>query len=284
MKRRAIVENRRDRKALVEDAGLGKVSLVSVIAGTLVAYGAFALLAGLAGAILDGLDADTDVAARWRDVGVAGGLVLAAVLFVAYLFGGYVAGRMARRAGTTHGVGVFVLGILAVVAVAGAVSLMGGSDDILARLRDLGLPTTGDEWADIGTVAGLASLVAMLLGSLFGGSLGERWHSKLLARAVDPHVGPEATARRQAEEAPALAADRHTESMRRVDAANPTREGAYSDGTGPAYGPTAGVPTTDRPAADRIRRVDSNGRPVDGDDTVVDANPDASVVTRPPAR
>jgi hypothetical protein len=248
MKRRAVVENRRDRKALVADAGYGKISIVSMLAGVLVAYGAFALLAGVASAVLEALDADTDLAAGWDEIGVAGGLVVAAVLFVSYLFGGYVAGRMARRAGTTHGAGVFVLGILALVAVAATVTALDGSDDILARLRDLGLPTTAGEWGEIGTVAGLASLAAMLLGSLLGGSLGERWHAKLLARAVDPDVGIESTARRRAEEASTLAGDRGTESVRRVEATNPSRDGAYTDGTRPLDSPTRAA---DQPAATR---------------------------------
>lgn len=38
--------------------------------------------------------------------------------------------------------------------------------------------TSGDEWAEIGTIVGLGSLLAMLIGSVLGGILGERWHSK----------------------------------------------------------------------------------------------------------
>jgi hypothetical protein len=40
-------ESPRDRKRLARQAGLGRLSFISVLAGVLVAYGAFALLAAL---------------------------------------------------------------------------------------------------------------------------------------------------------------------------------------------------------------------------------------------
>jgi Nuclease-related domain len=42
------IETRRDRAALTRQAGIGKLSFISVLAGVLVAYGAFAVLAALA--------------------------------------------------------------------------------------------------------------------------------------------------------------------------------------------------------------------------------------------
>src|SRR5215218_5205396 len=45
------VETGRDRAALTREAGIGKLSFISVLAGVLVAYGAFAVLAALAAAI-----------------------------------------------------------------------------------------------------------------------------------------------------------------------------------------------------------------------------------------
>jgi hypothetical protein len=194
--------------------------LVSVLAGILVAYGAFVLLAGIAGGILDATGADTDISARWDDLGVAAGLVVAVLLFLSYLFGGYVAGRMARRAGLIHGLTVFVLGVVVLAGVAVAIRALADSDTVAESLRDLGLPTTGNEWADVGTVAGLASLAGALIGALLGGLLGERWHAKLLSRAIDPDVGAEADARRTAELAAAEARVRNTEARDRVDTAS----------------------------------------------------------------
>jgi membrane associated rhomboid family serine protease len=220
MGKRVIVESGRDRRALVADAGWSQLSLVSVLAGVLVAYGAFALLAGIAGGILEAADADTDITARWDDRGVAAGLVVAGLLLLSYLFGGYVAGRMARRAGLVQGAAVFVFGVVVVAAVAVAIRALAGTDTVVESLRDLGLPTTRDEWDDVGSVAGLASLAGALIGAVLGGVLGERWHAKLLSRAIDPDVGAEADARRTAELAAAEARVRRTESQERVDTAS----------------------------------------------------------------
>ena len=101
------------------------------------------------------------------------------VAFVAYLFGGYVAGRMARRAGLVNGLAVFALAILLVVVVGAIVASQTDTGTIQANLRSLGLPITAAEWARIGTAAGIGTLVGMLVGAGVGGVVGERWHSEL---------------------------------------------------------------------------------------------------------
>ena len=194
------VETRGDRVVLAQHAGMGRISLASVLAGTLVAYGAFAVLLSITAAVAESVGFDTNLStSEWRGLGAAGGAVVAVVLLACYLFGGYVAGRMARRAGATNGLMVFVLGVLVALGVAGLVNVFTDGDEILRNLRNVGVPTSGDEWRDLGTVAGIGSLLAMLVGSVAGGAMGERWHTKLLARAADPNVGPEADARAAAE-------------------------------------------------------------------------------------
>ena len=184
------VETRHDRAVLAQDAGLGKVSMTSVLAGTLVAYGAFAVLLAIAAAVAKGVGFDTELSDNeWRRLGAAGGAVVALVLFCSYFFGGYVAGRMSRRAGALNGFLVFVFGIVLAVGVAGLVNLFTDTADIRRELRSIGIPTSTEEWRDIGTVAGIGSIVAMFLGAWLGGAAGERWHGKLLTRALDPTVG-----------------------------------------------------------------------------------------------
>lgn len=195
-----LIESRRDRRALVAEAGIGAVSFTSVIAGVLVAYGAFAVLLAIAAAITAALGIDTDLATDWERLGTIGGLIVALILFLSYLFGGYVAGRMARRKGAMHGFLVAALAIGIVAAVAALARQAADTQGVVDNLRSLGIPTTADEYGNAATVAGIASLAAILLGSLFGGTLGERWHGRLLSRALDPAIGPEADARRQAEE------------------------------------------------------------------------------------
>ena len=193
MRRTRAVESRRDRMELATEAGYPKVSLGSVLAGVLVAYGAFAIVAAIAGGVLNAMGVDTDSLSTndWREYGIVSGAVAAISLFFSYLFGGCVAGRMARRAGALNGALVFLFGILLVAGVAAAIGSQADGDAVLSNLRSMGVPTSGDEYAAIGTFAGLGAIVAMLVGSILGGISGERWHGKLVARALDPTIGPE---------------------------------------------------------------------------------------------
>jgi hypothetical protein len=171
-------ESPRDRKRLARQAGLGRLSFISALAGVLVAYGAFALLAALVGAVAIGLD--TELASNdWTTFGMGSAVTVTVVAFVAYLFGGYVAGRMARRAGLVNGLAVFALAVLLVMAVGAIVASQTDTEAVQANLRSLGLPITATEWARIGTVAGIGTLVGMLVGAGIGGVVGERWHSEL---------------------------------------------------------------------------------------------------------
>jgi hypothetical protein len=198
---RTMRETSRERRELARDAGFGGFSVTSVLAGVLVAYGAFAILAGLAAAAVDALNVDTDITSDWERLGTTGGLIVASLIFLSYLFGGYVAGRMARRNGVAHGLGVLVLGVVIVGGVAALVRNSSAPDTVATNLRSLGIPTTANEFGDAGTIAGIASLIALAVGSLLGGALGERWHARLFARAADPTVGAQAAAARRAEEA-----------------------------------------------------------------------------------
>ena len=224
MSRRNSVETGRDRRALAADAGFGAVSLPSILAGVLVAYGAFAILAALGAAIVNAIGVETDVISTdYEELSIAGGLITAAILFLSYLFGGYVAGRMARRSGVVQGILVAVLGLIVVAVVAALASQAADTDEIVGNLRDLGVPTTADEYGQAFTVAGLAALAGIVLGGLVGGLLGERWHGRLLARAVDPNVGTEAEARLRAQQDMARAEEERTRSFERARVANPER-------------------------------------------------------------
>lgn len=185
--------------ATAREAGYGRVSGLSIVSGTMGAYGAFAIVAAIAGSLLSNTDLETDFRTDdWTSSGAAAGLVTALVLFAAYLFGGYVAGRMARRSGILHGVGVFLLSLVVGLLVGSVVSLADGVE-LSENLRSIGVPTEWDQVESVGVVAGVVSLVAMLLGSMVGGTLGETWHTKLANRFEDPAYGPAAEARARAE-------------------------------------------------------------------------------------
>jgi hypothetical protein len=185
-------ESPQDRASLAREAGLGRLSFPSILAGVLVAYGAFAVLAALVGTVAAAIGLNTGLNRNdWATLGVGSAIAVAVVLLLAYLFGGYVAGRMARRAGLLNGLAVFVVALLLVAAVAAVAASQADAEAIGGNLRSLGIPTTGTEWGKVGTVAGIGSLAAMLLGALLGGVLGERWHSKLTRRAVSGKYRPD---------------------------------------------------------------------------------------------
>jgi len=215
-----------DRASLAREAGVGKLSFISVLAGVLVAYGAFAVLAALVGAAATAIGLNSDLSRNdWARLGAGSAIAAAVVLFLAYLFGGYVAGRMARRAGLLNGLAVFVLAILLVAAVSAIIASQADADAIGANLRTLGIPTSGSEWSDIGTLAGIASLAAMLVGALVGGVLGERWHSKLTRRAVSGKYSPDRSDRPTRDErAPTAAPTRKPDEREQAEADRPERD------------------------------------------------------------
>jgi hypothetical protein len=196
MRHGEAIETRRDRRALARDAGMGRLSATSVLAGALCGLAAFEALALIAGAIAVAINGSTNFAAMSSfDVKATTGLVTAVATFCAFLFAGYVGGRLARRRGATHGL---LSGILGAVLAATSVFLVirSGTDNALARVaRHIGVAATWHQWRGVGLTMAAVIAITMVLAGLVGGVKGERWHGKLLARAVDPTVGPEAEQR-----------------------------------------------------------------------------------------
>lgn len=161
------------------DSARGGFSLWSVLSGVLVAFGAFIVISAIVSGILaaagiaeGGIDVDE---ATTAGIGVAISLVIAQ--FLAYLWGGYTAGRMARGSGLLNGVLVPIVAIVLVVALGTIVAALVG-DVQTPSVQEL-LPLPLSTARDIGTGVGIGLLVAMLLGGALGGLLGARWHSKL---------------------------------------------------------------------------------------------------------
>lgn len=153
----------------------------------MVAFGTVALIAAGAGAAGSALGLDTEGIStdEWRQAGIAGAIVGALVVFLSFFFGGYTAGRMSRRAGGRHGVMVFLLSAVLMGAIALIAWAMSGDLNVANDLRDNGVPTDQNTWADIGIGAAIAAGVAMLLGSILGGIRGDRWHGRLATAVVE---------------------------------------------------------------------------------------------------
>jgi hypothetical protein len=165
------------------------VSGVAVLAGVLAAFGAFALLVSLVAAFANGAHSHQVLSgATWKQQGTGGGIVTAIVLFLVWGAGGFVAARMARREGLRHGVWVFIVGVVLITVVGAAITWLPDTTAILRNLRLLGFPVRRSEWRDVGTVAGIASLIGAAAGAAAGGWFALRQPAP--ARAVVPAAAP----------------------------------------------------------------------------------------------
>jgi hypothetical protein len=158
----------------------GGLSAWSVLSGILVAFGAFVVLNLVVGSVLAASDLiDGGLSPQTvRDAGIAAAVGLVLVQFVAYFWGGYTAGRMARGSGWVNGLMVAVGALIFIALVAAAVGGVAG----WGWARDAGfetLPFSMGEWTEAATALGAALIVSMLLGGVIGGRIGSTWHTKL---------------------------------------------------------------------------------------------------------
>lgn len=166
-------------------ASFGGLKWGAAFFGWLSANGLAVLLIALLGAagvvlgLAQGVDSADEAAAQAGTIGLGGAIGLLVVLFLAYLAGGYVAGRMARFDGARQGVAVWVIGLVVVLVLAGAGAIAGAQYNVLQELDlpripiDEGTATTG------GLITLGAVLLATLLGAVLGGRLGDRYHRKV---------------------------------------------------------------------------------------------------------
>ena len=165
------------------DRARGGVSFWSVLSGVLVAFGAFIVLSAIIGAVL----AASGVADGGIQSGEAGEAGLAVVIgiiaaqFLAYVWGGYTAGRMARGSGVLNGFLVPILALIFVAALGAIIAGVTGTspDAAAADVETMSLPLPLADLGELATGLGIGLLVAMLLGGALGGALGARWHTKL---------------------------------------------------------------------------------------------------------
>src|SRR5690348_23324 len=91
--------------------------------------------AGVAIGLTNGVDTADKAAAQANTLGLAGGIAILVVLFLAYLAGGYVAGRMARFDGVRQGLAVWVIGLVVVLLLALAGVVLGAQYNVLEQLN-----------------------------------------------------------------------------------------------------------------------------------------------------
>ncbi|WP_164743504.1 hypothetical protein [Microbacterium sulfonylureivorans] len=177
---------------VAEKQRFGGVKFGSAFFGWLSAVGAVVLLTAAVGAIgaAVGIETGTTVeeaaGAASEDpdtLGVVGAVSIAVVLFVAYLAGGYVAGRMARFSGALQGFAVWLWGIVIALVIAILAMVAGARWDILAGVESLPrMPMTA---TTTGIVTAIVAAAISLGGAIVGGILGMRYHRRVDRLGVD---------------------------------------------------------------------------------------------------
>ena len=115
-----------------------------------------------------------------QTIGLVGAIVLLVIIFLAYVAGGYVAGRMARFNGVRQGVGVWLwaLIIAVVVAILGAVA--GTQFNLLANLNTFPrIPINEGDLTTAGVITAIAVALVALIGAVLGGLAGMRYHRRV---------------------------------------------------------------------------------------------------------
>ena len=164
----------------------GGMKFGSCFFGWLTASGTAVLLAALVtgvGAAL-GLSRNVDVTnptpVQTESIGFVGGIVLLAIIFVAYLAGGYVAGRMARFNGLKQGLGVWLWAVIMAVLVGVAGWLAGARFDVLAQVNSYPrLPLNEGSLTTGGIIVAVGVVAASLIGALLGGLAGMHYHRRV---------------------------------------------------------------------------------------------------------
>ncbi|VXB99665.1 hypothetical protein [Nocardioides sp. AX2bis] len=181
-----------DRKTVVarEKDAFGGVKIGAAFFGWLVATGMTVVLTALLAAVAGGLNlvsspAELSDAAQANNVsaeeiGWGAAIVVLVVVFLAYLAGGYVAGRMARFNGLKQGAAVFgwSVFIAVVVAILGAVA--GAQYNVLSEINSFpNIPSSLEGLTLQGVVVLVGVVAAALVGAMLGGLTGMRYHRRI---------------------------------------------------------------------------------------------------------
>jgi hypothetical protein len=174
----------------------GRIQWEAAFFGLLTAVGLAALLVAmlLGGWIAVGAAGPGESAADQVDrVATGGGAIALVILALAYLTGGYAAGRMARFAGWKQGLAVWLLSVLIALVVAVTSWIAGGELDPTESISMPANPVDAGPLSNGPVILALAFVIALAT-ALAGGVLGERFHRALDREALaldEPDAGPE---------------------------------------------------------------------------------------------
>jgi hypothetical protein len=132
---------------------------------------------------LDLVDQDGNIS----EFEAVGFVIAAAVVFISFLFGGWVTGRMARYDGALNGVAVALWFLIVVVLFTAAGVYFGDQYNVLNFIDLPNWMTQVDMEGrtTTGIVAAIVGVVLVFLGAALGGMLGQRYHERADAALVN---------------------------------------------------------------------------------------------------
>ena len=184
----SVGQARRDPAVRAARERFGGVDWPATLVGTLTALAVLVLLGGLIGAAVGLIGYQTGLDDAADDISIAsliGGLV---TLFVAFLIGGWAAGRMARYDGARNGLMTAVWAIVLAAILSALGAILGSEYDVF---RNVDLPQFfSREALTIGAiVSAVVAITVMLVAGLLGGKWGERYHRRADATILGTRDG-----------------------------------------------------------------------------------------------
>jgi hypothetical protein len=168
----------------------GGIDIPASLVGMLTALSTVLILAGLVGAAVGVVGYQTGLEENAEDLSIGSLIGGVAILFVAYLVGGWAAGRIARYDGARNGfaAGIWTLILGAILAALGAWA--GAEYDVFENVQ---LPQwfDSDALTTAAIASGIGAILAMFVGGIIGGIWGERYHRR--ADATIAKAGTETT-------------------------------------------------------------------------------------------
>ena len=171
------VEAQRDIVAREKEA-YGGMKFGVAFFGWLTATGLAVILSALAAAVFSALGYRAD-AQSLQTASFAGAITLVVVLFIAYLAGGYVAGRMARFSGAKQGVAVWLWALIVTIIVTIIGLIAGNNVDLLGNLNSFPRLPFGSNMTVVGVISAVVLLAVTLIGAVLGGLAGMRFHRRV---------------------------------------------------------------------------------------------------------
>ncbi|MCW2811512.1 MAG: hypothetical protein JWP61_1970 [Friedmanniella sp.] len=172
----------------------GKMRFGACFFGWLTATGTAVLLTAVLAAIGAGVGSSqgytpAQASGDLETLGLAGVIVVLAVLLVAYFSGGYVAGRMARFGGLKQGVGVWLWAVIVAVVLTVLGLIAGSRFNLPSSLSGLpALPVSGNNLTAGAIIGAVAVLVVTLVGAILGGLAGMRYHRRIDHADLSPQL------------------------------------------------------------------------------------------------